>query len=578
MVDAPLPEPASPVPVKRGPHHRPRDLSPAQLGFTRRTRVPWLAPGLLGATALRVLLAHLFGAYLDKRELQGVLPAKVYQHADTDELWVDYVADLGDGFDATYSVAWLLAQPELRVSDLTRPLPRGQVLVMGGDQVYPTASWRQYEDRCKGPYQAALPRADPEPSLYCLPGNHDWYDGLTAYLRLFGKGESIGGWRTRQSRSYAALRLPHRWWLFAIDVQLDAYLDEPQLDYFRHCAETQLRPGDRVIICTARPSWVYAADAPHEYDTLDYFIRKVIEPTGASVALLLAGDAHHYARYERLSEASEELDGAPSTSAQHLVTCGGGGAYLSPTHHLPPQLQVPPAKPAVRASSRSRPYQLRSCYPDHATSRRLTWGIFWRLLGRNPGFSGLLATLHTLLFLSVVTLAGRVLSLPLALMGTVVMGFALGFALSGAQESHRFRPWLLGTCHGLAHLALGITAGLLWSRLGADGPLWLSLAAFGYAPVAGLLATYLVAGYLWIADRCGVNSNELFAAQGIEHAKSFLRLHIAGDGTLTVYPMAVDRVCRSWRAAPDDPPEAPWIAPQEPLRARLIEPPFTVTG
>ena len=64
-------------------------------------------------------------------------------------LWLDYVADLGDGFDATYSVAYLLAQPELTVDG--HRLPRAQTLVMGGDQVYPSASYEAYEDRCKGP-------------------------------------------------------------------------------------------------------------------------------------------------------------------------------------------------------------------------------------------------------------------------------------------------------------------------------------------------------------------------------------------------------------------------------------------
>ena len=48
-----------------------------------------------------------------------------------------------------------------------------------------------------------------------------------------------------------------------------------------------------------------------------------------------------------------------------------------------------------------------------------------------------------------------------------------------------------------------------------------------------------------------VNVNELFAGQGIEDAKSFLRMHIAADGTLTVYPIGVDRICRQWVADPD---------------------------
>jgi hypothetical protein len=81
---------------------------------------------------------------------------------------------------------------------------------MGGDQVYPTPSTEGYEDRLKGPYIAALPcppHGVPRPTLYALPGNHDWYDGLTAFLRLFVrvKTDNIGGWRTEQSRSYFAV-------------------------------------------------------------------------------------------------------------------------------------------------------------------------------------------------------------------------------------------------------------------------------------------------------------------------------------------------------------------------------------
>src|SRR5206468_11498340 len=88
---------------------RPTAMDPQQLGFTPRRPVPWLSPVLLAGTAVRVVLSELFGAYLDKRELQNALPAKVFderapgadgrpdEHA---ELWVDYVADLGDGLNA----------------------------------------------------------------------------------------------------------------------------------------------------------------------------------------------------------------------------------------------------------------------------------------------------------------------------------------------------------------------------------------------------------------------------------------------------------------------------------------------
>ena len=104
----------------------------------------------------------------------------------------------------------------------------------------------------------------------------------------------------------------------------------------------------------------------------------------------------------------------------------------------------------------------------------------------------------------------------------------------------------------------------------------LAAAAVLYGPVAGYLGSLLVSLYLLVASRFGVNVNELFAGQGIEHGKSFLRLHVAADGTLTIYPMAVDRICRKWVAAPDEPPDAPWLRPAEPLSPRLIEEPVVV--
>ena len=149
--------------------------------------------------------------------------------------------------------------------------------MIGGDQVYPTASGAAYEDRFEGPYQAALPEPSPRRArtLFALPGNHDWYDGLTAFLRLFARREGgrIGGWLTKQTRTYFALKLPHRWWLLAIDAQGGAYLDDPQLEFFRgrrgHLRCRATTDHHR----TPQPAWVQTERAPALYDTIDYFLR-----------------------------------------------------------------------------------------------------------------------------------------------------------------------------------------------------------------------------------------------------------------------------------------------------------------
>ncbi|WP_433389316.1 metallophosphoesterase family protein [Micromonospora sp. KLBMP9576] len=554
---------------------RPRSLDPRELGFTPRKPVPWLAPFLLISTGIRTLLAMLFGAYLDKRELQNSLDGGIARQVGPDGgLWLDYVADLGDGFNATYSVAYLLAQPELEVDG--HRLPRAQTLVMGGDQVYPSAAFEAYEDRCKGPYQAALPVTPPErPTLFAVPGNHDWYDGLTAFLRLFvrSRDRHFGGWETGQSRSYFAAELPAGWWLLGLDDQSGSYLDDPQLTYFDRVAE-RLGPQSRVILAVPAPTWVKAVDHPTAYDSVDYFIRTIVAPTGAQVRLLISGDLHHYARY--------------AGPDRQLITCGGGGAYLYPTHHLPERIEVPPRDTLARRASASHPYELAGRYPDAARSRRYGWGIFPRLPLRNPGFATLLGTLHTLLMLSMAGVASnpegtdqRLFSVPLVAMLIVTMLGAGFFAKPPSSGGKRHaRHWILGVGHGLAQIGLAAAGTWAWLALPFydwPWPLPAVAAAVLYGPASGLVASQLVAAYLLVAGAFGVNVNELFAGQGIEDAKSFLRLRIDPDGTLTIYPIAVDRTARDWQINPDRSPASSWLTPKHPLRPRLAEPPTTLT-
>lgn len=60
----------------------------------------------------------------------------LYDHfIEKDELWFDFMADTGDGGNPSYAVARLLAQPLIRVrsSDSVLTLPRGDLLLIGGD-------------------------------------------------------------------------------------------------------------------------------------------------------------------------------------------------------------------------------------------------------------------------------------------------------------------------------------------------------------------------------------------------------------------------------------------------------------
>ena len=87
-------------------------------------------------------------------------------------------------------------------------------------------------------------------AMFALAGNHDWYDGLTGFLRLFCQRRWIGGWKTRQRRSYFALRLPHHWWLLGTDFQLHSDIDQPQNDYFREVAEEIREDPDARVLPT----------------------------------------------------------------------------------------------------------------------------------------------------------------------------------------------------------------------------------------------------------------------------------------------------------------------------------------
>jgi hypothetical protein len=566
---------------------RPSSERPEELGFARENRmVPWLSPRQLSRTALKVALSTVFGAYSDKREIQACIEAAP-PRSYTGEVWIDFVADLGDAFGPVYTIASLLAAKTLDVGlPGMRPITthRGQVLVMGGDQVYPTASIENYQNKVLGPYRAALPCADRDhhPHLYAVPGNHDWYDGLTAFMRVFCQDQWIGGWQTQQNRSYFALQLPHRWWLWGIDIQFESYIDAPQLRYFEEIARANLQEGDSIILCSAVPSWVHANHGECEaYGTLDYLERTVIRKK-AVVRLALTGDAHHYARYE-------------ASDGTQKITAGGGGAYLSATHHLPDKLVLPPE--TSRDPGKTTPpahYELKETYPTKDTSRRLCRGVV-TLPFKNGSFWALLGAVHVLYawmiqaamrpseqslaaFFANLSLEDLVLGImrsPLALLISVV----LVAGLIGFTQSKVWWKRMLGALHGLAHLALVVPAVCLAAAplSSMPGPAFLAsfIALLGVG--GGLLGSWLMAAYLFLADKVGCNTNELFSAQRIRDYKNVLRLKLDRTGVVTVYPIKVERTCRGWKLRREGALDDPWFEPTDgSLHAELIEQPVRV--
>jgi hypothetical protein len=144
----------------------------------------------------------------------------------------------------------------------------------------------------------------------------------------------------------------------------------------------------------------------------------------------------------------------------------------------------------------------------------------------------------------------------------------------------RTEPWakrLWGVSLAVPQLALSWGVAEICDAL-TDG--WSDAAVVVTVAIASVIAGYLAAEvlalWLLVAGRYGVNVNELFAAQSIEDYKGFLRLRIGDDGSLTVFPVAVDRVCRRWRLRTGGGQGDPWFEPSSgDIPVRLIEPPIT---
>jgi hypothetical protein len=292
---------------------------------------------------------------------------------------------------------------------------------------------------------------------------------------------------------------------------------------------------------------------------------------------MLSGVWHHYSRYE-----SVDREGA----TRQLITAGGGGAYLYPTNHLPRRLMVPPRNSLVRNQSKPEDFKLTAAYPSKARSRRLAWGIFPRMLWRNGSFVALLGLIHMLLMLAganavqqMSSAEARLVTIPVSLMIVITFGGTILFAMPRTAGQQKLKHWILGTLHGLAHVGLAVLGTWLWLKLPVFDLTWpvpVLVAIVLYLPLAAIAASLLVSAYLLLASAFYVNENELFAAQGIQGFKHFLRMHIDRDGSLTIYPIAIDRINRRWRAAPQKQPDASWFEPVKPIKVRLVEPPVRI--
>lgn len=301
------------------------------------------------------------------------------------DLWLDFIADTGDCSSVSYAVARLLFAT-YDVPDPEGPegarlhLPRGELLVFGGDTAYPVATEREIHNRVIVPWNQILKTMDDGAKrvLIGIPGNHDWYDGLDGFGRMFRRrrgrldraaqnasdvpdpdgqikhlirwveafsvGRFVGkrsalplqGYVPVQSASYWALHLAPGLDLWGPDRQLRA-VDFRQRTYFA-TAGGEKRPG--IVMVMADPVLAFLEPSRSGQEIL----RSLDLDLEGDGLLVLTGDTHHYCR-EHMGRGVH-------------VTAGGGGAFLHPARIARAGKRAPEAEFPGPAASLSLAVQI----------------------------------------------------------------------------------------------------------------------------------------------------------------------------------------------------------------------------
>jgi hypothetical protein len=372
-----------------------------------RGPVEWLlGPSLVGKLR-KIILSSLFSKDLDLRDWMCATTWSRYTttgaHDDVDrlatpathpdstgpgELWFDFIADSGDSQLAMYSLACLLHQ-DLHVTQGTEvvtrgarqvrteahgaappgwmTLRRGQFLMMGGDSAYHVADEATLQERVVKPFEWALAdvphgKDGQVRQVFAIPGNHDYFDQLVGFNRMFRRlgdrdgsvkpvPRSIPGYQRGQDASYFRIELPWGWEIWGIDPGRNR-VDVRQTAYFHRGRAAPERVPKKLVLCTPSPPVVHGrvgVEASHlaslvrlevpapflawdplppALDAVAALAAEAREPAPAIASTVpaggclldLSGDVHHYARYAAADEGSYAA-----------VVSGLGGAFHHPT-------------------------------------------------------------------------------------------------------------------------------------------------------------------------------------------------------------------------------------------------------
>ncbi|MFI1568594.1 metallophosphoesterase family protein [Streptomyces sp. NPDC020490] len=313
-------------------------------------KLSWLSPKTLWA-ARNGVLASWFGdptgrtrsRWVAQRAAAGAPADKVIRRDGPDRFSFLVVGDTGEGDDSQYAV----------VPGLLKVGRGTDFAVIASDVIYPVGSADDYDTKFFRPYQHY--RAP----IYAIPGNHDWYEDLGAFMRVFcddapplapepAPRPLTRAWlrsllwhrprptdsqqleKARELRSSADQQAvqPGPYWaidagpvrIVGIDTGLLGTLDAEQGAWLREVSEG---PRPKILI-TGSPLYVDGEHHPCPIEgggTVDDIVRA---PEHRYVAAI-GGDIHNYQRYP------VQVDGR---TVQYVVS-GGGGAFMHATHTIP---------------------------------------------------------------------------------------------------------------------------------------------------------------------------------------------------------------------------------------------------
>jgi hypothetical protein len=309
----------------------------------------WLNPAVLWRSRNDILARWLGDPTDDERRRwvdhqlrAGVSPDFTIERDDPESFSFMLLGDTGEGDAPQYAVV----PGFLKMSEGTR------FAIISSDVIYPTGSVNEYDTKFFRPYQGY------DAPIYAVPGNHDWYDGLGGFMRVFcGAPElpadsapkflSRAWWRRLlwrnpdvpdEARLAEAERLrsrpaqqaaqPGPYWVIdagpirivGIDTGILGDIDADQGAWLRRVSAG---PKPKILV-TGKPIYVDGAYHPGPIEgggTVDEIVR---DPACNYVAAI-GGDIHNYQHYP--------VNVGDRTIA--YVVSGGGGAFMHATHTIP---------------------------------------------------------------------------------------------------------------------------------------------------------------------------------------------------------------------------------------------------